>query len=314
MIQITEATKHEIKRAMQEYQARHSLSNAKMAQQCGISTAYMSTIVNERWNEMKAGGKTVVIDDKYFQNIANTIGFKLKESDWGHFDTDNFRMIFDIINESRVYKYPAAVDGDTGLGKTYAIQEYRRQFPKETYIIECAGDFTAKRLMKELAQQIGLNPAGTMTDLRLKVVQRLRRDRDPVLIVDEAENLPQRAWHSIKKLLDDVSSNTNRMAGVVFFGANKFEDVMQARANRMREPFPQVHSRIKEGGYYSLFAMNFDDKKKILTALGITDRQVINVLDSRCDNMRELYGAVMKLRREQRKSGKQLNELIEIIL
>ena len=310
---IQESQKENIVRAMELYISDHNLSNNKFAKQVQVSPSYISAMVNRRWNEMPAGNKLVKIEDRYFERIAEAIGLQLKESDWGHFETDNYAMITDVLNESRMYQTVMAIDGETGLGKTYAIQDYRRKNPNETYVIECAGDFTAKRFIVELCKVLNLSHIGTTTDLRLSIVRKLSNDNNPLLIIDEAENLKDNTWHSIKKVMDDVASSTNRKAGIVLFGANNFEEKMQRRAERMKEPFPQVHSRIKEGGYYNLFTMNYDDKKNILDQLGISSLKVKKVLDTRCNNMRELYGAVTKLRREEKITRKPVDELIDII-
>ena len=89
---------------------------------------------------------------------------------------------------------------------------------------------------------------------------------------------------------------------------------MEQKAIRMKEPFPQVHSRIKEGGYCTLLEMIYSDKTDILDKLGIHSPEVKKRINDRCDNMREIYGAVTKLRREQRITNEPIEDLVNKVL
>lgn len=309
---ITEIQKEQIVRGMEEYISLHGLSNNKFAKNIvEIPASYVSALVNRKWNAMPAGSKLVKIEDKYFQRIAEKVGIELEETFWGHFDTDNYQAITIAMNDARMSKLPIAIDGETGAGKTYAIREYRRQNPSETYLVTCADDLTSKSFMIELAEAVGIKAIGATSTLRKNITRKLNDDANPLLIIDEAENLKDGAWGSIKSMMDALKGK----CGIVLIGANDFETTLAKKASRMKRSFPQIYSRIKEGGFTPLFKLSMDDVSLVCSSLGITSKRVINYLFDSCNNMRELSGAVTKLKREAAAMNAQIDvELCQILI
>lgn len=309
---ITESQKEQIVRRMEAYIAEHGLSNNKFAREVvRLSPSYISALVNRKWNEMNAGGKLVRIEDKYFRTISAAIGYDLEEALWGHFDTDNHIKILNTLQDARYSKLPVCIDGETGQGKTYSINEYKRQHPGGTYIVTSAGDLTSKGFMVELAEAVGVKPAGDRTTLRKEIVRKLKNEVNPLLIIDESENLKAGAWDSIKSMMDSLKG----VCGIAIIGANDFQEALHKKASRGQKNFPQIYSRIKEGGFYKLYKLSLNDIQLVCAASGIHSRSVINKLYEYADNMRELAGAIIRIKRESKAVGENVNgELAETML
>jgi DNA transposition AAA+ family ATPase len=204
--------------------------------------------------------------------------------------------ILDTFNQARELKVPFAIDGETGMGKSYAAEMYLKQFPTNTFIVTCDDDLTAKSFMNELAFSVGVKPLGAAYNIRKSVIHHLKGKRDALLIIDEAENLKDRAWGSIKRIMDDLKNT----CGIVFIGANGFERMLNKKANKLINPFPQVNSRIREGGFKQLFDFEENDVLSVCKQHEITEKEVITILRNKCRNMRELAGAITKLKRAQK--------------
>jgi len=290
---ITKAKKQTIVAEASEYLEAKGLSQNEFARIVGISSAYMSDIMN---GKLVTGPKKSPIKDSYYIKIARAVGVTVETPLWWHIDTDNYVAIIDTFQQAREQKVPFAVDGETGMGKSYTAEMYLKMYPTNTYIVVCDNDLTAKSFMSELAYAIGVKPLGATYNIRKSIVRHLKGKLDVLLIIDEAENLKERAWGSIKRVMDDLKY----LIGLVFIGANGFEKMLEKKANKLINPFPQVNSRIREGGFKQLFDFEETDILGVCDQHQITDKEVITILRNKCRNMRELAGAIIKLKRAQK--------------
>jgi DNA transposition AAA+ family ATPase len=304
----TKAQKTEIVNQARLYMSGKDLSQSKLAKLAGISPAYMSDIMNGKF---VTGPKETPISDDYFRRLARAIGWMTTKTYWTHFDTDNYHAVIDTLNRARESKIPHAVDGYTGAGKSYAIEQYKLQYPKNTYVVRCDDDLTAKSFMQELAYSVGLKPLGAAYNIRKMVIHKLENEPNALLIIDEAENLKDRAWGSIKRILDDLKGR----CGIVFIGANEFEATMKKKADKMKACFPQVYSRIKEGGFTAMFPLSLEDVQGVCESFRISEKPVVNMLFDTCENWRELAGSIKKLLREMDENPNySMKEISEILL
>lgn len=309
---IDKSTKHLIIESVKQYMQVNNLSQdaftehvKKMNGGQGFSVAYLNDMLK---GKLVTGAKQTPIDDKYFLRIARSINFTVKKSYRKHHDLDNYLMCMNTFSDARESKMPFAIDGDTGEGKSYSATEYIRQNPKNSYLVRCDGDLTAKSFFVELAYSLGMAPAGPIYDIRKNVIHKLKNESDAILIIDEAENLKDRAWESLKRVMDDLKG----YCGIVFIGANEFEKQLQKKADRMKGCFPQVLRRIREGGVVSLFKLSLDDAIDVCKAYGITSRAHVKAMYDKCRNTAQLTAMIEKVLREADHGKRNVLDLIEL--
>jgi len=309
---IDRSTKQQIMEATRSYMEGNSLSQdafsehvKKMNGGQGFSVAYLNDMLKGKF---VTGAKHTPIDDKYFMRIARSINFTVRKSYRKHHDTDNFLMCATTFSDARDSKMPYAIDGATGEGKSYSAIEYIRSNPKNSYYVRCDGDLTAKSFFVELAYSLGMTPAGPIYDIRKNVIHKLKNETDALLIIDEAENLKDRAWESLKRVMDDLKGYT----GIVFIGANDFERQLQKKADKMKGCFPQVLRRMREGGFVQLFQLSVDDAITICKSYGITSKQHVKAMFDRCRNTAQLTSMIEKVLREADHSKRNVLDLVEL--
>jgi hypothetical protein len=309
---IDKSTKHQIIEAARQYMQNNGLSQDSFTDHVkrtnggqGFSVAYLNDMLK---GKLVTGAKNTPIDDKYFLRIARSINFQVRKSYRKHHDTDNYLKCMNTFSDARDSRMPYALDGPTGESKSYSAMEYQRQFPKNTYIVRCDGDLTAKSFFVEMAYSLGMTPAGPIYDIRKNVIQKLKNETDALLIIDEAENLKDRAWESMKRIMDDLKG----YCGIVFIGANEFENQLQKKAHKMKGCFPQVLRRLREGGFESLFALSPDDAFGICKAYGITSRPHVKALFDKCRNTAQLLSMIEKVMREADQHKRNPLDLIEL--
>lgn len=293
-MQITEQIKEQIVQAAEAYIQTTGISNRQFADLAKVNPSYFSAMVNRKWNEVQAGDKTVAIADKYFIQTAKAAGHALTVQGWGHFDTVNYLYCMQTFDEARHTKMPKVLDGETGSGRSYAATMYKQQHPQETYIVTACGDLTSKGLLIEIAEAVKSETIGSGSRLRKGIVARLLKDANPLLIIDESENLKDGAWDSIKTMMDALKGH----CGIVIIGANRFEQTIRAKSDRMQRNFPQIYRRMKEGGIKKLVPFELTDVRDICIDLGISDVKVQQLLFDHCRNLGELSGAISNVLRE----------------
>ena len=309
---IDKSTKNQIIEASRRYINENNLSQdaftehvRKMNGGQGFSVAYLNDMLKGKHT---TGQKQTPIKDKYFMLIAKSINLQVRKTYRKHHDTDNYMMCVNAFNDARDSRLPYAVDGPTGEGKSYAALEYIRTHPKNTYYVRCDGDLTAKSFFVELAHSLGMTPGGPIYDIRKNVIQKLRGESDALLIIDEAENLKDRAWESMKRVMDDLKG----YSGIAFIGANEFEQQLQRKADRLKGCFPQVLRRIREGGIQHLFALTVEDAIDICRAYGITSKSHVKAMFDKTRNTAQLTSMIEKVLREAEQERRNPLDLIEV--
>lgn len=270
-----------------------NISQNEMSRICGITAAYMSDIMN---GKLTTGTKDTPIKDSYFGKIAQAIGYKLESPMWWNLETDNYILIINTLKDARASRVPCAIDGETGQGKSHAVNIYLQDFPSNTYKVTCDDDLTSKSFIMEMAMSVGIKPIGATYNIRKAIIQKLSKEPNAQVIIDESENAKDKTWGSMKRIMDDLKG----ICSVVFIGSNDFKGTMEKKADRLKTPFPQVHSRIKEGGYVKLHPFTKEDVVDVCMEHKITDHEVVKLLIANCKNMRERAGAIIKLKREMR--------------
>jgi DNA transposition AAA+ family ATPase len=312
---IDKNTKHQIIEAIRVYMTDNKLSQDAFVEHVkkmnggmtkGFSVAYLNDMLKDK---LTTGNKQTPIDDKYFYRAAQAIRFTVRKSYRKHHENDNFYMCLNTYTDARESRMPFAIDGPTGEGKSYSAQHYLMLNPKNTYYVRCDGDLTAKSFFMELANALHMQVAGPIYDIRKNVIFKLKNETDPLLIIDEAENLKDRAWESMKRIMDDLKG----YCGIVFIGANDFEKQLQKKADKMKGCFPQVLRRIREGGINQMFSLTVDDAIDICKTYGITSKQHVKALFDRCRNIAQLTSMIEKVLREaDHNKGRNVLELIEL--
>ncbi len=304
-------TKQQIVEAARNYAEQGKLSQDAFCEYVKAMNGGQSFSV-AYWNDLlkgkiTTGQKQTPIDDKYFLRIAKAINYTVRKSYRRHHDTDNFLACMSTFADARESRMPVLIDGLTGEGKSYAAMQYMRQNPKNTYYVRCDGDLTAKSFFVELAHALGIQASGPIYDLRKNAIKKLY-EADSQLIIDEAENLKDRAWESMKRVMDDLKGYTS----IVFIGANEFESQLEKKAMRMKGCFPQILRRLREGGIIQLFQLTIDDAFDICRHYGITSKDHVRAMFHKCPNTAQLTSMIERVMREADQGGRDVLSVIEI--
>ncbi len=308
MAKLTQNQKLEqIPDAIAAYLSESNTTQASLAKLAGIDKAYVNQIANRAESIGKAK-----IADKYYEAIAMAIGYKIEKNHWQHFNTHNFKQAIITFENAREKKIRLGIDGDSGLGKTYAATLYKRKHPKSIFLVKCSGIENSKEFAQNLAREVGVSDLGTKGTIIRNVCSRIKSLGDnPMVIIDEFENTKAGNIPTVKAIADELEG----FAAVVVIGID-VQKMLQKGADRRKNGFVQTNRRWSFGWTF-LDPSIGEDIESICIESGITNKAAQNWLKSRVKDFDSLKNIITTALEEIEKSGGQvtkelLNELYEL--
>lgn len=290
--------------AIEAYLSENSTTQVALAKLAGIDKAYVNHITKS--SEFIGKAK---IADKYYEAISLAIGYKLEKTYWQHFNTFNFKQSIITFENAREKKIRLGVDGDTGLGKSYAAERYKRKFPTQVFLVKISGIENSKEFAINLANEVGVATTGTKGAIIKRVCDKIKSlGNNPMLIIDEFENSKSGNIPTVKTIGDELQG----YAAVVVIGID-VQKMLKKGADSRKNGFVQTNRRWSFA-WTNLDPLIGEDIEKICNELGITNKHAINWLMKRVKDFDSLRNIITTALEEAEKTGQEvtislLNEL-----
>lgn len=281
--------KDEIIAAAKTYMARHGMSQSSLAKHCGVSSSYMSNLLNGIY-EYKAGGdKTVEIADRYFISIASAIGHDMEKTFWKVEPTPQFVTAIAALERAHLNCTARMggvkmIIGEIGSGKTTAIDQYCKANPTTTFRITINDYDTIHDILNEIARQLDID-LPTMKGARLRKIgaefrtRALRGERN-MLIIDEAENTKLAGIRMYKAVYDMIKG----YASFAIAGTPHLTEMIDRLAHKNISGVPQFKSRMKA----NMIVLPSIDRQYKNFMYKVEDEGLRKILVEICTDYREL--------------------------
>lgn len=298
MTKLTDLQKKKIVQAAATYLSEHNdVSQVQFARLAGIEKTYMNQMLN---------GKTHIgnteIADKYYNAIASYLAVPVKSVSWGHFNTYNFKKIVNKLTATRANTDRCGIDGPSGTGKTYACNVFKRRFPANTYLVKCNATDNAKEFVQGICAEVGIADVGSKGKLVKRIAEHLTGlGNDPILIIDEAENLG-RAGIEIVKVLADLLENRVALA-IVGLDIRK---ILLTGSKRKKQGFIQTNRRFSYG-WIECAPVTANDITEVCNSIGITTRSALTWMYQNITDYDSLRRVCTEAISEAEKSGSEIN-------
>lgn len=272
--------KEQIALAVERYKVEKNVNNADLAKKAKLNAAMITHVLGRKFDNYSNG---TPIPESVFASLAKAMSLGVDVV-----ETDSYRSIMGKLAELKHWSLAGVIDGNTGAGKTFAINSFISKYPIGTYKITAAADFTPKKFVQVLGSLLGLGIYESQYDLREHIQAKLSEVKNPIIIVDEAENLTDHNYSTIKAIYDALEGQ----CAIVLVGANNYWSNLQAKARRNRlraHCFPQIVSRFRAQVLH-VPGMNLRDVAAAANQFGITDKAQINALHQKSPDFRALFG------------------------
>lgn len=280
---INEQQKKEITWHLQNYvagfpsqrQAANSLSN--------VSEATVIQITNNRWND---------ISDKMWLSVMKQIGMGKRSIE--PVETMDFNTLILYFSLAKEEGATFAVTGGAGYGKSFSGRWYAaNNRSNNVYYLECAQYWNKKMFLCNLLQAMGKEYAGmTIGDLMETIIRELRRQHQPLIILDEIDKLSDPVLTFFITLYNDL----NGMCGFVWTSTNNIQKRMRRGLSLNKTGYQEVFSRIGSR-FIELHGTTADEVRAICHANGITDAgEIAKVVNEYQGDLRRVERNLLKHR------------------
>lgn len=276
---MTQISKEEIAKLLQEQIDSRKLSQNQAAKMMGMSAATLSVILNNKWKEK--GGENLI-----GEKMWNRARFWLGEGGvkWRIKETINLKRINELCTDAQENRRMVSVAAETGLGKTTALNYYVTN-NEEAYYTLCKITMVPKDFLKAILSSMGYQFEGSINATMNYLVKRISEKGMPLLILDDVGKLRDKCTLLIQVLRDSAEGN----CGIVLSGTNKFQKDIFAFAEKDKLGYREIKRRI--GYWLPLVGV---DKKMLLEVakdFGITDEDAIAFMQKNCKD----YGTLKEL-------------------
>lgn len=209
-------------------------SAAAAARAMGFSTSLLSQLIS---------GTYPGDSGKYYDKVTNYVKIvleRVKEStpEVSYIpELSNTVVINKICKLVHVQRMLGVIIGSAGRGKSVALAHYARNNSGVIYIPANAST-SAKALLKRIHSELGMNAQGALDDLLHDITGKLS-NTGKLLIIDQAESVPEKGVDLIRTLHDDTG------IGVVLAGSQKLLDIILGTGYVNEQIFTRVGVKIE---------------------------------------------------------------------
>jgi DNA transposition AAA+ family ATPase len=224
------------------------VSQSKAAQAIGYTAGVVSAYKSRAYN-----GNIKTLEEK-IEAWLKRESRRLSKIDVPIVETSGIARIKRAIALAHDEADIAVVVGDACTGKTTGAYQYQAE-SHSAFLVEVDPSFTKVTLLAEIARAIGVETKGTMSAVISRIVEALR-ERDAVLIIDEADYLSDACLELLRRVINDKAQT-----GVVLIGLPRLE----YKLRNLRNDHAQLTSRV--GAFVKLEALRKTDAAKILSTV-----------------------------------------------
>ncbi len=299
-----ETQKQEIARALTAYQEENGLSNEALGRFVGLSGAYIGYLLKAEWNQVPgAGGKVVSITDATWRKVQAALGLTVSVV-----PTRNYQDVVAACAKAKREARCLVVDGATGAGKTFALEQFKRQHPAGTYLVTSTTRLSAQDFVERLAEAVGVSLSRGRSQVAAvqAIAEKLLAQRHPVLLLDELETaFEAKNPKAIFGLIKDLQRETAGRLGIVLVGAGLWARLLE-KVKWNSGSFPQLVSRFEQVPPVLLGGIGREDEEEVGRAFGLGGRKGLHqalaaLPDQRpCKNYRDLIGRLEEMQTVER--------------
>ncbi|QXO58504.1 AAA family ATPase [Morganella morganii] len=274
---------------LSELLAAKGWSQAQASRGVGVSTAVINQYLQGKYN-----GDVKSVEEKVRQFIQREHDrAKARNIKPVYVATYMAKKGMEVIKMAHLDGDINVIYGDAGMGKTMIMCRYATE-NLSAVLIEADPGYTARVVLEELCNKLGLAKRGNMHELSEAIIQALR-DSGKVILVDEAENLPYRALETLRRIHDKSG------VGIVLAGMPRLILNLKGKRGEYKQLYSRVGFALRMGD-----ALPEEDIRQIITELlpEIEDEAVFSELFKVCKgNARRLFKLLRGVSR-----GSQINQ------
>lgn len=307
---MTNELKDNIIQALESYIKDNNLNQDDIASHSGVNARYIIEMRKGNYS-IKTKDKEVFIADKYFNRVADLIGFQTEKQYWKTQATPQLKEILATLQDAKDNGEVAVLIGETGCGKTFSLELFKSKYRNEVFSIKVGSSDNLADIVDKMLTELRLPAERKTKSAKLRQIAKHMKSLsenglDPVFAFDESEYMKQPALCSFKELFDYL----NEWCSLVLVGTSQLTENIDKLRKKNKAGIPQLYRRIK----FRIRNLSPIDRR-FQDFLNEVDNETAKWLRDNCDNYGELHDVLVPVMREADRTGKKLNlEFLKIVL
>ena len=224
------------------------ISQSKAAQAMGYSAGVVSAYKNHAYN-----GSVKALEERIGEWLRREAR-RLDRIEVPTAETAVMEQVRRALTIAQDEADIAVIIGEAGTGKTTALRQYAKE-SHAALLIDVDPSFSKVVLMNEIAHALGVEDKGGMNAVIERVIDALK-DRDAVLVIDEADYLSDSSLELVRRIINDKART-----GVVLVGL----PTLEYKIRNLSHDHEQLRSRV--GVMVKLGRLKKADTEKILSGV-----------------------------------------------
>lgn len=220
-----------------------------------------------------------------------------KKQYWHDLPTIQSKEILAELIDCKENRRAALIINKTGMGKTNSVKLFQKTKPLNTFIVTVGDSYKLEDVVDELAGKIGLqfkrhthyrrvmSIRQKLEEIAKNLIQLEEDGGNPMIIIDEAENLKPSVLKTIKELYDAVIESCS----IVMIGTEQIMDSILNLRNKNRTSVPQLWRRFKAGTRHVTSFNKARDMKPFFDKYIPKEDGIHALLIENCENYGELH-------------------------
>lgn len=272
--------KQNIKARLAEYVEQKGSQNKAARSLREVSAATLSQILAGSWD---------LISDDMWRNVAHQIGYERRS--WTIAPTRGFARMTGILTDAQDNALVMAVVGDAGSGKTEAIRQYAA-LNRNVYHLCCSEYWNRKHFLCELLRCLGVEAAGTVTDMMFDALQTLKKKDAPLVILDEADKLSDQVLYFFISIYNQLEDH----CGILLCATDYLEKRIKRGVRNSRKGYREIYSRVGRK-FIGLPLASSNDIIAVCKANGVENRSdITRIVDEADGDLRRVKRLVWSLK------------------
>lgn len=283
---MTPQEKQSIVDALRAYCTRVGGQNKAARTLRNVSPSTISNMLND---------KHELITVEMWRNVAKQIGFTKKE--WQIVPTSVYNELYTLLRDAQSDNGVSAIIGNAGCGKSETSKLFVAE-NKNAYRLECSEFWNRKTFMLELLAAMGVDSSGfTVNEMMQKVVQTLKSQENPIIILDEADKLSDQVLYFFITLYNKLEDH----CAIILLATAFLEKRITRGVALNKKGYNEIYSRVGRK-CIPLDGNTYEDMAAICSLNGINNpngiEKIINNSEGDLRRVKKLTRASIKKSRE----------------
>lgn len=224
-------------RELEKYSTDKKMSYAKIAKAMNVGTSTLSEFRNKNYKgDMQALAEKVADFLERHKRKMRRIDFcadtEIKKRVYYVLDIIKKYVVSNVAEQLTSSAKIGYIFGRAGIGKTHALQQYRKEYKGRLVFITAETNMSIRALLIKLARELKLDTQSTAENLKESIKNELRWT-ETIIVIDEGEHLKSQVIDIIRSIADQTG------VGVVIAGT----EVLKSKVYSQRKEYEYLYSR-----------------------------------------------------------------------